>query len=190
MFKFFFIIFLMLLLTLSFFVFFKKNREDFTTPTAVNLPLDKNKTFFVGNKFPKKPEKPIVEPTGRFQFRKPKLLYDGVWGDHCKIDGNGNETCNWKVESSYLPLDKNNFTYGTDNFLHLPLKSKPIGIEIVSVPDCSEGAQTGVGLSYLEAYEENPPFYLDTPSVEDVLGYNPVDNNLLFPFPKPVVGTF
>jgi len=45
------------------------------------------------------------------------------------------------------------------------------------------------GITYLQAFEQNPPIYLDKPTIEDVLGFDPnqQDNNLYY-FPPVVIG--
>jgi len=144
-----FIVFIFLIFILFFLVIYKKHskttQENFTTPTALNVPnggpngLD-GKPFFVGNKIPELKDEPIVATSAKVEFRKPQLLYDGIWGEKCELDGKGFGTCDWKFTYSNYPLDKPGFSYGADSFFHMPLKRMRIGEEIVSPPDCPADA--------------------------------------------------
>lgn len=174
--------------------YLSESKEDFTTPTAANVPAMGNldgKPFFVGNKKEKKRDTPIVSPFGTTEFRKPQLLYDGIWGQKCALDGKGNEACDWRVEYSNYPLDKEGFSYGANNFWHLPEKKLRMGEEIISPPDCSKNDPiNNTGITYLQAFEQNPPIYLCKPTMEDILGFDPnVQDNNLYKYPPVVIGT-
>ena len=192
-----FIIFLLLLTT--FFVWaikskYGKTQENFTTPTALNAPVGTNlegKDFLVGNRYPMRPDPPIVAQNAKVEFRKPQWLYDGIWGEKCELDGEGFERCNWENTSAYYPLDKKGFSYGADKFFHGPAKRMAIGEQIVSPPDCPANApMNDSGITYQEAYEQNPPIYLAKPTLEDIYGFNPlVQDNNLYQYPPVVIGT-
>lgn len=98
----------------------KKTEENFTTPTAVNVPAGGNlegKSFFVGNKYFMKNDEPIVDSHGKYKFKKQRLLYDGIWEEKCNLDGKGFEKCNW-----YNSYDNPANIYGTNNFFQYPEK--------------------------------------------------------------------
>jgi hypothetical protein len=197
-----FIIFILLVSTLLVFVIYRiknsaeKVLESFTTPTAVNVPDDKPKPFYVGNKKPMRPDEPIVGTDGVFKFRKNELLYDGIYGDKCGLK-NGFKLCVWNDENSYLPLDKEGLTYATDKFLQIPKKKMPNTMNgemkegIISPPDCPMSAPMNyTGITYDEYNRANPPIYLSGPTTEDVLGFYPQNNNNIVPydFPLPQIG--
>jgi hypothetical protein len=156
----------------------KKIKESFTTPTAVNVPAGLGKQegdkFFVGNRYPMRPEEPIVESSGKYEFKKMKLLYDGVWGEKCYLDGRGLEKCNWS--------DKNREygKYGTDKFFDLPVISLKEGESILSPPDCPKPS----------CKKRKDYYYLKEPSFEDVFGFVPQSNRLEIDLPPPILSTF
>lgn len=188
-----FIIFLILLSTLIIFTTKNTVRENFKLPVqvAANVPAMSNtegKKFYVGNNFSEVPDIPIVSSEGKYEFRKMELLYDGVWGEDCKLDGNGNERCDWKVKSGECPLEDNKLKYGTDNFFNTP-KRLEMGQSIVSPPDCPITAKMYYqGPTYIENQFENPPIYLDKPDTEDILGFPPQDNELYWDKPGVILG--
>lgn len=190
------IIFLLLLFTSVMFVMVRRRgiTENFTTPTAVNVPAANNlegKPFYVGNRKPEKPETPIVSKEGVYRFRKPQLLYDGVWGENCNLNGEGMETCDWEQKDANFPLDKSGLVYGADKFFHLPEKKLKMGEDIVSPPDCPANAKMyDNGPTYEENMVENAPVYLQTPDMEDILGFVPKDNNNFMTLPPPRVASF
>lgn len=192
-----FIIFLLLLFTTVISVIMRRRgvqMENFTTPTAVNVPAANNldgQPFFVGNRKPELPENPIVSDNGRYMFRKPQLLYDGVWGESCRLNGRGMETCDWGERDANFPLDKSGLVYGANKFFHLPEKKLKMGENIVSPPDCPASAKMyDNGLTYEENMEVNAPVYLQTPDMEDILGFVPKDNNNFMRLPPPRVASF
>jgi len=186
-----FIVFLILLSTILIFINKKQTKEDFKLPTQVpaNVPAMLNtegKTFYVGNSENEVPDEPIVESEGKYQFRKPQLLYDGVWGENCELDGKGGMACNWKAMSGNCPLDKGDLVYGTDKFFQTPKKWGTI----ISPPDCPVTAKMYPnGPTYLENARRNPPMFLDKPTVEDILGFDPAtqDNTLYWNHPGVIL---
>jgi len=174
-----FIIFILLILTILIF-FTRKNKvniEKFTTPTAVNFPSANNldgKPFFVGNCSKLEPDEPIVESSGKYEFKKMKLLYDGVWGQKCYLDGQGLEKCDWS--------DKNREygKYGTDKFFDLPVINLKQGESIVSPPECHK-----------PSYKKRKDYYyLQEPTFEDVFGFVPQSNRLEIDLPPPRLSIF
>ena len=190
-----FIIFLLVLMTSVIFVMRKpKQMENFTTPVAVNVPAANNedgKLFYVGNKKPEVPDVPIVSDKGEYEFRKPQWLYDGVWGERCRLDGRGYERCDWREQDANFPLDKTGYVYGTDTFFHLPEKRIPIGGQVKRGPECPASSKMyDNGLTYEQNMIENGPVYMARPDVEDVLGFVPKDNNNFLKLPLPKVASF
>lgn len=192
-----FIIFMLLLFTSVIFVLIrgcKKRIENFTTPTAVNVPAANNldgKMFYVGNRIPEKPEREIVSDIGEYMFRKPELLYDGVWGENCRLDGEGMEKCDWMEKDANFPLDKKGFSYGADKFFHMPEKKLKIGERVINPPDCPASAKMyDNGLTYEQNMVENAPVYLQTPDMEDILGFVPKNNNNFMGLPPPRIASF
>jgi hypothetical protein len=187
-----FIIFILLIFTIVVFFSRRKAMENFTTPTAVNVPAANNTDglpFYVGNDEPMKPEDPIVSSEGLYRFRKPQLLYDGVWGEKCELNGKGDEICDWKVTSSNYPLDKKDMVYGTNTFFHLPEKELPMNGAVISPPDCPATAKMyDNGPTYEEYQKINPPVYLNKPDIEDILGFYPKNNNNMVELPPPKIG--
>lgn len=175
-----FIIFILLIFTIV--IFYTKTSkstvESFTTPTAVNVPAGAAKLdgdpFFVGNRYPMKPEEPIVEGNGKYEFKKMKLLYDGVWGENCYLDGRGLEKCDWN--DKYRQFGK----YGTDKFFHLPEKKLEQGEVVVSPPECRKSGSKN----------EHDYYYLEQPTFEDVFGFVPQSNRLEMDLPPPVLASF
>lgn len=188
------LIFIIVLILISTVLIFTKKdfKEDFKLPTqvAANVPAQFNengKKFYVGNEQPEIPDEPIVSSDGYYKFRKMQLLYDGVWGENCNLDGNGNMKCDWKEMSSDCPLQKDNLEYGTNKFFQEPKRLK-MGEKIVSPPECPPTAKMSkCGLTYLENNLANPPLYLDKPTQEDIIGYPPQDNELYWPYPGVVL---
>ena len=184
-------IFFVLLLCI-FLVYNRKTHENFELPTqtAVNVPPINNESkFYVGNKNAEIPDEPIVSETGKYEFRKQELLYDGVWGERCKLDGDGNQSCDWKETSGNYPLNKKNLIYGTNKFFNNPEKKLEIGEVIVSKPDCPITAKMyDNGPTYLEHNRINPPFYLNEPSMEDILGFPKQDNELYWDHAGVILG--
>ena len=190
-----FVIFLLVLMTSVIFVKRKPNQmENFTTPVAVNIPAANNEDgnlFYVGNRRPFVPDVPIVSDKGKYEFRKPQWLYDGVWGEKCKLDGKGYERCDWMEQDANFPLDKVGYVYGGDTFFHLPERNIPIGGQVVKEPDCPASAKMyDNGPTYEENMKNNVPVYLQTPDMEDVLGFVPQDNNNIMELPPPKVASF
>jgi len=190
-----FIIFLLVLMTCVIFVKRKPQQmENFTTPVAVNVPAannEKGKLFYVGNRRPEVPDVPIVSDKGEYEFRKPQWLYDGVWGEKCELDGKGYERCDWREKDANFPLDKKGYVYGGDTFFHLPERRIPIGGHVVKEPDCPASAKMyDNGPTYEENMKNNAPVYLQTPDMEDVLGFVPQDNNNFMELPPPKVASF
>lgn len=190
-----FILFIILLSTVLIFVKDKPNeQENFELPTqvAANVPAMNNtegNSFFVGNEAPEKPDQPIVSSNGLVEFRKMQLLYDGVWGESCKLDGDGNMNCDWKPMNSNCPLEKDGLIYGTDNFFQNP-KRLAIGEQKVSPPDCPITSKMYYkGPTYIENVLENPPIYLHEPTIEDITGIPPQDNNLYWNKPGVILGS-
>ena len=177
-----FIIFILLIFTIV--IFYtrtnKITKESFTTPTAVNIPAGaatlEGTPFLVGNRYPMRPEEPIVESSGKYEFKKMKLLYDGVWGEKCYLDGRGLEKCDWD--------DKNRQPgkYGTNHFFDLPEKKLEIGEVVISPPECRKSSS--------QKRKEKDYCYLKEPSFEDVFGFVPQSNRLEMDLPPPVVSTF
>jgi len=191
-----FILFIILLSTV--FVFIKKNptfKENFDLPTqvAANVPAmnnTKGNNFFVGNLEPELKDNPIVESKGFYQFMKPQLLYDGVWGEQCKLNGKGEMKCDWEVKDANCPLDDAELVYGTNKFFQNPRKLG-MGDEIIQEPDCKmTDKMYQNGPTYLENNIRNPPMYLSKPSAEDILGFDPAkqDNNLYWDKPGVILG--
>ena len=153
-------------------------KESFTTPTAVNVPAGAAKLegapFLVGNRYPMRPEEPIVESNGTFEFKKMKLLYDGVWGEKCYLDGRGLEKCDWD--------DKNREPgkYGTNHFFDLPEKKLDMGEVVVSPPECRKS----------NCKKAKDFFYLEQPGFEDVFGFVPQSNRLEIDLPPPALASF
>jgi len=176
-----FIIFILLIFTIVIF-YTRKNKttlESFTTPTAINVPAANNldgKPFFVGNRYPMRPNEPIVETSGKYEFKKMKLLYDGVWGEKCYLDGRGMEKCDWDEKNRECGK------YGTDHFFHLPEKKLDMGEVVVSPPECRK--------SRCQKKKAKDFYYLEEPSFEDVFGFVPQSNRLEMDLPPPVVSTF
>lgn len=175
-----FIIFILLIFTIVIF-FGKKNKkikESFTTPTAVNFPSANNldgKPFFVGNnKNSLPPEEPIVESSGKYEFKKMKLLYDGVWGRKCYLDDKGFQKCNWSDKN--VEYGK----YGTDKFFDLPVINLKEGESILSPPDCPKPSYK----------KRNDYCYLQKPTFEDVFGFVPMSNRLEIDLPPPRLSIF
>ena len=176
-----FIIFILLILTIV--VFYTRTNkatvEPFTTPTAINVPagapIQEGSPFLVGNRYPMRPEEPIVESSGTYEFKKMKLLYDGVWGEKCYLDGRGLEKCDWD--------DKNRQPgkYGTDHFFDLPEKSLEQGEVVVSPPECRKSGCKR---------KNNDFYYLEKPTFEDVFGFVPQSNRLEIDLPPPILSTF
>jgi len=175
-----FIIFILLVFTIV--IFYaktnKKTVESFTTPTAVNVPAgsanQEGAPFFVGNRNPMRPEEPIVESNGKYEFKKMKLLYDGVWGEKCYLDGRGLEKCDWSDKNRQFGK------YGTDNFFHLPEKKLEEGEVVVSPPECRKS-----GCKKAKDF-----FYLEQPGFEDVFGFVPQSNSLEMNLPLPALASF
>ncbi len=94
---------------------------------APNIPDDVQTRYRVGGKFYKKLDYPLAPKEGKYEFPKPKLLYDGIWESHRTIDDNNIETQKWTLVKKYFPTKGK---YATDKFFHLPLKSVPIGTEV------------------------------------------------------------
>lgn len=187
-----FIVFLLLLTTVLVFINKKtQTKEDFKLPTqvAANVPAGNNtkgKDFYVGNDINEVPDEPIVESEGKYQFRKQQLLYDGVWGEDCKLDGQGGMKCDWKEMSGTCPLNKENLVYGTDQFFQEPKKYG----KFISPPDCPITAKMYPnGPTYMENARINPPMFLDKPTVEDILGFDPAtqDNTLYWNHPNVIL---
>lgn len=173
-----FIIFILLIFTIV--IYYSKQQkaiESFTTPTAVNVPagggnqLD-GKSFLVGNRYPVKPEEPIVETNGKYQFKKMQLLYDGVWGEKCYLDGQGLERCDWSDKNRQFGK------YGTDHFFNLPEKRLEEGEVVVSPPECGGGGKC-------QDY-----YYLEKPGFEDVFGFVPQNNRDELSLPLPILASF
>jgi len=177
-----FIIFILLIFTIVIFYTRTNNtiKESFTTPTAVNVPAgsanQEGAPFLVGNRYPMRPEEPIVESSGTYEFKKMKLLYDGVWGEKCYLDGRGLEKCDWD--------DKNREPgkYGTNHFFDLPEKKLDMGEVVVSPPECRK--------SRCQKRKEKDYCYLEQPGFEDVFGFVPQSNRLEMDLPPPVLSTF
>jgi hypothetical protein len=176
-----FIIFILLIITII--IFFektnKKINESFTTPTAVNFPSDNNldgKPFFVGNNNNNSlpPEEPIVKSSGEFEFKKMKLLYDGVWGEKCYLDERGFQKCDWSDKNRQFSK------YGTDKFLIVPEIKIEMGESIISPLGCSKS-------SYKKL---NNYSFLQKPTIEDVFGFVPQNNELDIKLPPPRLSTF
>jgi hypothetical protein len=152
--------------------------ESFTTPTAVNVPAGGSKQegspFLVGNRHPMRPEEPIVESNGKYEFKKMKLLYDGVWGEKCYLDGQGLEKCDWDYKNRQFGK------YGTNHFFDLPEKKLEQGEVVVSPPECIKSS----------CKKQKDFCYLEEPSFEDVFGFVPQSNRLEMDLPPPVVSTF
>ncbi len=189
-----FIVFILLLSTVLIYV--KPNRiqqENFYLPTqtAANVPAQNNtrgKKFFVGNTEPEPEDIPIAPDNAKYEFRKQQLLYDGVWGENCKIDNQGFEKCDWEVMSGNFPLNKEGLTYGANHFFQDP-KRLAIGQQIESPPDCPITAKMYAdGPTYLEHNLLNPPIYLNSPKQEDILGFPPQDNRLYWDKPGVILG--
>jgi len=189
-----FILFFLLVSTLL--VFKKDKKEHFKLPvqTAANVPAmnhTNGKKYYVGNTENEIPDEPIVSSHGKYELRKEQLLYDGVWGENCLLDGQGYEKCDWKPTSSKYPLNKEGLTYGFDNqsFFGLPQKYMEQGERIVSKEDCPATSKMYYrGPTYIENELDNPPIYLDEPSSEDILGFPPQDNTLYWDHPGVVLG--
>jgi hypothetical protein len=178
-----FIIFILLIFTIVIF-YTRTNKatvESFTTPTAVNVPAgsanQEGVPFLVGNRYPMRPEEPIVESSGKYEFKKMKFLYDGVWGEKCYLDGRGLEKCDWD--------DKNRHPgkYGTNHFFDLPEKKLEQGEVIVSPPECRKSGCK-------KQKDQKDYYYLEKPSFEDVFGFVPQSNRLEMDFPPPMLSTF
>jgi hypothetical protein len=177
-----FIIFILLIFTIVIFYNRTTNiiKESFITPTAVNVPAGTAKQegtpFLVGNRYQMRPEEPIVESSGKYEFKKMKLLYDGVWGEKCYLDGRGLEKCDWD--------DKNRDPgkYGTNHFFDLPEKRLEEGEVVVSPPECKK--------SGCKKRKAKDFFYLEQPGFEDVFGFVPQSNRLEMDLPPPVLSTF
>jgi hypothetical protein len=181
-----FIIFILLIFTII--IFYtrtnKTYKESFTTqistptPTAVNIPagspIQQGNPFFVGNRYPMIPEEPIVEPSGRYEFKKMKLLYDGVWGEKCYLDGRGLEKCDWDDKNRQFGK------YGTDHFFDLPEKKLEEGEVVISPPECRKSGYK----------KQKDYFYLEKPTFEDVFGFVPQSNRLEIDLPPPILATF
>jgi hypothetical protein len=188
-----FIIFIVLLSTVVMFTRVPVN-EHFNLPVqkAANVPAmlhTEGKNFYVGNKVDEVPDEPIVSSTGKYEFRKMQLLYDGVWGEKCGLDGKGNERCDWEVMSGECPLDKEDLKYGANHFFQ-EQKRLAMGQKVVSPPDCPITSKMYYkGPTYLENQMENPPIYLEQPSAEDILGFPPQDNELYWDKPGVILGT-
>ena len=188
-----FVIFLLLLTTVVLSLLKRKPIENFTTPTAVNVPAANNtigKPFYVGNREPEQPYPNLAPTSGEYMFRKSELLYDGVWGEKCKTN-NGFEKCNWNPTNANYPLKKENLNYGANHFFNYPeIQLKP-NEEVAEPPECPANSNMYDGGPTYEAYnKENPAIYLQTPDVEDNLGFTPQNNNNFIELPKPQIGKF
>ena len=177
-----FIIFILLIFTIVIFYTKPNNtiKESFTTPIAVNVPAgaanQEGAPFLVGNRYPMRPEEPIVESSGKYELKKMKFLDDGVWGEKCYLDGRGLEKCDWD--------DKNREPgkYGTNHFFDLPEKKLDMGEVVVSPPECRKsGCQKKKAKDY---------FYLEQPGFEDVFGFVPQSNRLEIDLPPPALASF
>jgi len=181
-----FIIFILLIFTIVIY-YAKTNKttvESFTTPTAVNVPAGgvnnlEGDSFLVGNRYPVKPEEPIVETNGKYQFKKMQLLYDGVWGEKCYLDGRGLERCDWSDKNRQFGK------YGTDHFFNLPEKKLEEGEVVVSPPECSYSK-----LGKSDGGECQDYYYLEKPGFEDVFGFVPQNNRDELSFPLPKLASF
>ncbi len=168
-------IFILLLILLMIFPTNKRNMEEsFTTPVALHVPSGTNqdgKSFFIGN-LENKMDVQIVPTYGKYEFRKPEFLYDGIWKQNYKTsDNNKFQVCDSIVADANFPLDKNGFIYAGNHFFDI---SKPLKHQIISPPDCT--------LNFLDEYNIDP-VYMEKPSQQDILGIQPMDN-FLDPFPK------
>ncbi len=175
-----FIIFILLIFTIV--IFFgktnKKIKESFTTPTAVNFPagggIQEGEPFLVGNYSQLEPDEPIVDSSGKYEFKKMRFLYDGVWDQKCYLDGKGLEKCDWIDKKP--EFDK----YGTNKFFDLPVINLNEGESVVSPPECSK--------QYYK--KEKDFFYLEKPTFEDVFGFVPQSNRLEIDLPPPRLSFF
>lgn len=77
------------------------------------------------NKINYKPQL-LASKKGKFCFKKPVLLYDGIWGPKCE-----NNICSWSLNSEPEPE-----VYCTDKLLKLPEKEYPIGGFITLKDNC------------------------------------------------------
>ena len=188
-----FIIFLVLLSTVVLSILKKQKIENFTTPTAVNVPAanhTEGKPFFVGNRLPENPFPSLAPNGGKYTFRKAELLYDGVWGEKCQ-NRVGFETCDWKPTDANFPLDKKGYNYGANHFFNTPeIQLKP-NEEVAAPPECPANSNMyDNGPTYEENNKINPPVYLQTPDLEDVLGFTPQNNNNFLKLPLPQIANF
>lgn len=186
------LIFILFIILLSTVLIFTRNRTqenfDLPTQTAANVPAmlhTKGKDFYVGNIVPEANDVPIVSPHGKYEFRKMQLLYDGVWGEKCALDGRGNENCNWEVMDGNCPLGKDGLSYGGDKYFHNPIKVLRMGEKVVKPPECPINMKMyRDGPTYEENMINNPPIYLEKPTMEDILGFPEQDNEIYFPMMK------
>jgi len=173
-----FIILLLLLTPIILFITLRTKKEHFTTPVAVNVPAQNHlegSPFLVGNSQDFK-EKPLVPKDGKYRFRIPTLLYDGIWESKYDLK-DGYQTCDWSPNSSYYPLDKD--TYGTNLFFHKP--EKKYEKDMCSPPECDWNTPINQnGTTYKQNYLKNKPYFPIKPTVEDVLEYPKQDNNDYF----------
>lgn len=168
-------IFILLLVLLMIFPSNKSAiEESFTTPVALHIPTGTSqdgKPFFIGN-LENKMDTPIVPTCGKYEFRKPEFLYDGVWKQDYKMaDHNKFQLCNSIVADANFPINKKGFTYAGNHFFDIP---KQLKHQIVSPPDCPTDS--------LDEYNIEP-VYMEEPTQQDVLGIQPMEN-FLEPFPK------
>ena len=169
-----------------------KVKEDFTTPVPVNIPsandTDGN-PFNVGSN--ESNQYFESTPTGKYNFRKQELLYDGVWGKDMMYNPDSKTMeYDWSVRSSYFPLNKNkSLVYGENHFWKRPEKKLRMNEKIISPPDCDWNDYIGFNNSetYKQNYIVNKPYYLNKPTTEDILGYYP-KNNQNYELPPPVLG--
>lgn len=81
---------------------------------APNIPVDPQTRYRIGGKYCKPlSEKNIVPESGKYEFIKEKLLYDGIWNDDRKIEDDI-EVKEWKIKK---PIGG---VYASNKFLHLP----------------------------------------------------------------------
>lgn len=82
--------------------------------TSPNIPTD-GQFSYIKNNAVDLTKSDLASTKGRYNFIKPKLLYDGVWDKTCTMNGNI-ETCDWSIPSN----SHNDGFYCTDDYLKLP----------------------------------------------------------------------
>ena len=124
-----------------------------------NPPESQPQYFKVGNEEADK-EVPMVPSEGKYMFKKPELLYDGIWRSEPNRIG-CYEKNNWRLAGDGCSAG----TYGANKYFDI--KNKPIDGMKAPVDGCAELSKKS-----RQAQEPNTICkYYPEPDMEDILGY-------------------